>query len=336
MKFIPAIKYRLQKYTVDPLLPFIRFKRKIQNKCDLVILCYHRVREKTGIFYDRNISASPEEFREQMLYIRTHFTPVSIDEVIDSYRGSWELKPNSILITFDDGYKDNALNALPILDEFGIPAVVFVVTGFIDTDHISLWDRISYAFNTIKLNEIKITNDDVYLLKSQGERENSIWKFCKMLRGINNDHREKLVKDIFEKYKIDKNELWNSAQRNSLGYMTKNDIQYWSNRGIDFGMHTVNHPSFNTLSKKEMFLEVSESKKTIENILGKTVSVFAYPFGKEGDFNETSKSVLESAGIDVGMIFNPGINNPAVDKYELYRIGIDPNINFKLACHGFS
>ena len=85
-----------------------------------------------------------------------------------------------------------------------------------------------------------------------------------------------------------------------------------------------------------MFLEVSESKKTIENILGKTVSVFAYPFGKEGDFNETSKSVLKSAGINVGMIFNPGINNSTSDKYELYRIGVDPNIKFKLACHGFS
>ena len=65
-----------------------------------------------------------------------------------------------------------------------------------------------------------------------------------------------MVEDIFEKYNIDKNELRNIAQSNYLGYITKNDIQYWSNRNIDFGIHTVNHASFNTLSKKEMFIEV--------------------------------------------------------------------------------
>lgn len=336
MRFFSSVKYRLFKYALYSFLPFIRYKRKIQNNSDLVILCYHRVRDKTGIFYDRNISASPEEFRKQMLYIKKHFYPVSLDEIINSYMGDWKLKPNSILITFDDGFKDNVLNVFPVLEELGIPAIVFVITGFINKDSVQWEDRLSYAFQIIPEVKVKISDEEVYSLKSNENRDNPIWQFCKKLRCVKPDKRNEIIKDLYEKYQIDEDEFKQMAYTNSLGYLTKDDIQYWSNRGIDFGTHTINHPSFAKLSEEEMYLEVYESKRALECILEKQVSVFAYPYGKASDFNETSKSILKRAGIDVGFTFIHGKNNSYTDIYGLHRMGIGSDIDFKIACHGYS
>ncbi len=314
----------------------LRLRRKLTNRNKLVILCYHRIREETRIFYDRNISVSPQGFREQMLYIKKHFSPVSIEELVDSYHENWDLKPNSIMITFDDGYKDNVLNAFPVLENLGITAIVFPATGFIDSDSIPWEDQLSYLFQRLPEGEIIINNNESYPLHSHEERKHSIWQFCKKLKLINPDKRDEIIEDLFDRYEIDKHEMKETAHSMSMGYMTADDIRYWKDHGIDFGVHTISHPCLTALNEKEIYKEISESKKTLEAILEKPVNAFAYPYGKKGDFNEVTRSLLKKAGITIGMIFEEGINCPETDFLELYRIGIAGNIDFRLACHGFS
>ena len=122
----------------------------------------------------------------------------------------------------------------------------------------------------------------------------------------------------------------------SLGYMTKNDIRYWSKQGIDFGIHTVTHPCLTALDEKAIYEEVSKSKKELEVILEKPVNCFAYPYGNKGDFNEVTRSVLKKIGINIGMTFEPGTNLSDTDFLELYRMAIAGNIDFKLACYGLT
>lgn len=318
------------------LLSAIRLKRRLIGKANLVILCYHRVRNETGIFYDQNISASPEEFKKQILYIRGRFNVISLDQLLDYCSGNDNLKPNSLLLTFDDGYKDNVLNAFPILKSLGIPAIVFPVTGFIDSDSIPWEDRLSYLFHRVPKDEIIIDNNERYSLRSPEEKEHSIWQFCKKLKLINPDKRDDIIEDFFNRYKIDKHEMQETAHSISMGYMTTDDIRYWNDHGIDFGIHSVSHAHLTTLNEKEIYEEMSESKRALEDIFKKPINAFAYTYGRKGDFNEVTRSTLKRAGIAIGMIFEPGINRPDTDFLELYRIGVAGNIDFKLACHGFS
>lgn len=317
-------------------LPVIRFRNRVTDRKNLVILCYHRINEKTGLFYDRNISAYPHEFERQLLYIKKHFNVISISQLIDCYYGNYSIKPNSIMITFDDGFRDNALNAFPLLKKLEIPAIVFVTTGFIDSDIIPWEDQVAYIFHEPSIKEIKINNNESYLLRFTEERENAIWQFCKRLKLTNPEMRKEMIAVLFIKYQIDNKRMENLARSTSIGYLTKNDIKYWNNYGIDFGIHTVNHPRLTTLKEERMYREISESKRSLEAILEKPVSTFAYPYGKEGDFNETTKLLLKKAGITVGMIFEQGINYPYTDSLELRRFGIGRDVDFKLACYGFT
>src|SRR5919202_6868412 len=94
----------------------------------LVVLMYHKVNDIPG----NTLSIPVSLFDEQMAQLRDlGFTVVDLDAVLDHYAGAKPLPPNAVLITFDDGYRDNLENALPVLENHGYPAVLFVPIGFL-------------------------------------------------------------------------------------------------------------------------------------------------------------------------------------------------------------
>ena len=336
MSFLSTLNHKIQIYTNLLFLPFLRFQRRLKNNQSFVILCYHRVRERTNIFYDQNISATPKEFKKQMLYIKRYFSVISLNQLIDCSRSKYTLKPNSVIITFDDGYKDNALYAFPVLEELSMPATVFITTGFNDSDAIPWEDQISYLFNTISNDEMKLDDGQIYSLKTPEHKERAMWLFCKKLKYFKPAERDEMTKALCDRYKINTFEMQQLANKLFMGYMSNKDIQYWDHHGIDFGCHTVTHPCLTTLSEEKMFEEVSASKKMVEEILEKSIDAFAYPYGKEGDFNNDSKACLKNAGLNVGITFEAGKNSIKSDLRKLKRMGVGNGVNFKMACHGSS
>ena len=112
---------------VRPIVLAIRRARNLLlRKIDapVVVLLYHRV--ATLASDPQLLAVSPENFRQQMCYLKDKFPLVRFED-------DWsDVRTPSIAVTFDDGYADNALNALPILEEVGIPATFFVSTGNLD------------------------------------------------------------------------------------------------------------------------------------------------------------------------------------------------------------
>jgi peptidoglycan/xylan/chitin deacetylase (PgdA/CDA1 family) len=97
----------------------------------LRVLMYHKVNDLRP-----NSTTVPRDvFAEQMSLLgELGYTPVSLAQVRDHYVHRTPLPPGAVLITFDDGYRDNLENALPVLRRHGYPAVVFVPIGFLDGD----------------------------------------------------------------------------------------------------------------------------------------------------------------------------------------------------------
>jgi peptidoglycan/xylan/chitin deacetylase (PgdA/CDA1 family) len=97
----------------------------------LRVLMYHKVNDVTP-----NPTTVPTAvFAEQMeLLAELGYVPVTLEHVRDHYLHGTPLPQGAVLITFDDGYRDNLRNALPILQEHGYPAVIFVPIGFLDGD----------------------------------------------------------------------------------------------------------------------------------------------------------------------------------------------------------
>jgi len=86
--------------------------------------------------YRQDLSVSPEEFRKQMLFLKEQgFTAVDFYDLTLAIVSKGELPDKPIIITLDDGYRDNYENAYPILSELGFEATFFIPTEFIDQNN---------------------------------------------------------------------------------------------------------------------------------------------------------------------------------------------------------
>ena len=90
---------------------------------------YHKVNDTPA----NSVTVPVTLFDEQMTQLRElGYTAVSLDEVLAYYVDGVPLPPRAVLITFDDAYRDNLENAVPILVEHGYPAVLFAPIGYLD------------------------------------------------------------------------------------------------------------------------------------------------------------------------------------------------------------
>lgn len=95
----------------------------------LRVLMYHKVND----LWPNPTTIPTAVFDEQMSLLgELGYQPVSLDAVLDHYLRGTPLPPQAVLLTFDDGYRDNLRNALPILRKYEYPAVLFVPIGFLD------------------------------------------------------------------------------------------------------------------------------------------------------------------------------------------------------------
>lgn len=135
---------------------YLRFINRNVNYAS--ILMYHRVND-----YDRDpLTTRTAVFDEMMRELKRHYEIVSLQSLIEIIKEGRALKGRVVVVTFDDGYKDNIDCAAPILKKHNIPATFFVTTGYINTEMSFPWDRDSATKNPL------MTWDEVRELDKMG------------------------------------------------------------------------------------------------------------------------------------------------------------------------
>lgn len=99
----------------------------LKNRSDLAVLTYHSVSDGAT-----PISVGSEAFEEQMNYLKeSGANVISVADYLDIIEGRKKILGKNILITFDDGYRDIYLNALPVLKKYDFPAVMFINSAYV-------------------------------------------------------------------------------------------------------------------------------------------------------------------------------------------------------------
>ncbi|MCA9039356.1 MAG: polysaccharide deacetylase family protein [Planctomycetaceae bacterium] len=97
------------------------------------ILMYHRVTPRLPDLAEPTWNVTPEQFEEQLKgLLELGFTPVPLSLAVQKHQLGLDLPSNSFVVTFDDGYANNYLHALPVLEKLDIPATIFLATAYID------------------------------------------------------------------------------------------------------------------------------------------------------------------------------------------------------------
>ena len=116
--------------------PAIQYASANTQNIRIPVLAYHSVKPQR-FYYPVNADnpwiLHEDIFRAQMQYLYDNgFTPLTSHQLVNFLFHGTALPPNPIVLTFDDGYLDNALFAAPILREFGFTAMLFLITGAIE------------------------------------------------------------------------------------------------------------------------------------------------------------------------------------------------------------
>lgn len=218
----------------------------------------------------------------------------------------------TVCITFDDGYRSIHELALPVLHEFGLPATVFVTSGYIGQG--SMWnDRIIDAVQTLPDGQLDLEDIGLgtYPLRNIAERKHSLELLIERSKYLPPAARDNLA-DRLDRLTV------RAMPHDPM--LTREMIIDLQRHGIDIGAHTVSHPILTSLDDENARREIAGGKAQLEAILDKPVRLFAYPNGKAGkDFDERHVAMVREAGFDAAFTTAAGSFGRGHDPFQLPR-----------------
>ena len=202
------------------------------------ILMYHQIYYNSKPSYPLGVAT--KTFERQMRYLKeNHYNILRLEELAGLIKAKKRLPPKPVVVTFDDGYKNNYTDAFPVLKKLGIPATIFII---VDEVGRSRQDRLSW--------------DEIRTMQDSGL--------------------------------------------------------------IDFGSHTLGPELLvNIKSDTELRRQIFDSKRILEEKLGKKVTSFSYP---EGRFDVNIRQSVINAGYNVAVATKPGKYYPNDDIFALKRL----------------
>lgn len=270
--------------------------RKYQAR--MLFLMYHRVIPDSDFINDTGriseLSVSVSLFDEQLSYISKNYHPISIDQVTSLPSDTYSFPKIPVVVTFDDGYKDNLVYALPILRKYKVPATIYITTRFPEGD-CSIWWFELWEIVKARKQLCFVWRDHAY----QMPLETSSQK----LKGFN-----KIKKLLLSSTEHEKNTLLRKIRN---GTPTKDYQEYVLNWGeikeldkeelITIGAHTHTHPNLRNLNDTEAIQEMLTSKMLLERNLSHSVKHFAYPYGTPCEVGQREYNIAKKCGFETAV-----------------------------------
>lgn len=285
----------------------------IRKRCgrNLQILIYHRVNDEKDQFFP---GIPIQVFARQMEYLASQWNVLPLDEAIERIKRK-DVPDNAIVITFDDGYRDNFEHAFPILKRLSLPATIFLATGVIGLGRMLWHDRVFSAFRETHVPVLTGIpgGNDRYDLQTLAGKLAAQSKVLRFIWSLGEDERTRWIDRLVA-------ELHVSDHRDAPPVMlTWDEIRMMHGQGVGFGGHTVTHPILSKLPSHRAVEELQQSKAAIERELQAPVKTFAYPIGRREDYNEDTKRYVRDAGYACALTTVPGTNTDQADLFELRR-----------------
>lgn len=270
------------------------------------VLVYHRFSETPKSGY-----CTPKSFEQQLQYICRYYNVVSMSELAEQYYDKRNLAPNTIAITVDDGYEDFYNIAYPLLKKYKLPATLYVATGFIE-NKLWLWpDQVTYILNHAEKQRAEFTYDEQITLPAINttDSKSNDWQYLiDRLLEVSDTTKHLIIKQLAETWGV----ILPTQAPDECKPSTPQHLLEMANNRIEIGGHTVTHPSLGRVDDVQAKVEITESKKYIDDLLGISARSFCYPNGTEFDYNETTKHITEQAGYSCAVTAyadNQGLNH---------------------------
>jgi peptidoglycan/xylan/chitin deacetylase (PgdA/CDA1 family) len=253
-------------------------------------------------------------FERQIAFLARHYGCISMDQLLEALGAGRPLPRNAVVVTFDDGYRDNYDVAFPILRRHKVPAMFYVTTGALEGGE-PLWP--SEARYLVHQAGSEITGPfparrydlGTPALRERAARDLKLW-----LVALPTGQRQDALRELRRHTGVDLRVLRD-------GMMTWTHVREMQKGGMHFGSHTVTHPLLPSIPLAEARAEIAGSKQALEAELGGTVRHFSYPNPSGGiHWTPAVREIVREAGFATSVTSQSGYVQPGDDVLTIHRL----------------
>ena len=217
---------------------------------------------------------SEDVFAKQINFANENFTIVSLDHML-AMVDAGEKFTDELVLTFDDGLKNNATHAYEILRKSSTPATFYVCPGLIESG--------SWLWNQEARERLRsMPAPKLAALAADWNCSSGVEGVVSWMKGLKTSSRV----EIENRLRLETAEFTPSAeQRNAYDMMSWDDLKNLDADLITIGSHTANHVIAKGLSDDDLKLEIVGSRRQLENELDRPIKHFCYP---NGDFDRAT------------------------------------------------
>jgi peptidoglycan/xylan/chitin deacetylase (PgdA/CDA1 family) len=296
----------------------------------ITVLTYHRVaRRADATLLDQGvIDVAPDQLERHLAFVKRWFCPIGIDSLVAFAQGQGALPKNPVLVTFDDGYRDNHDVALPILLKCGVRATFFVATDYLERRRLYWWDRVSLLIKRSARERLVLTYPASETLSLEGleARCAAVKRAQRIIKDQPGLDLPRFLDDV------------ESAAGAPLGadeerrlvdatIMTPDHVVALRRAGMDVQSHSHTHRVLQTLGPEDLDRELRVSRRALERVLGEPVVAISYPVGRSLRDAPHIRSAVRDAGYELGFSNATGVNRArSFDPLDVKRVSLDFSI----------
>lgn len=287
------------------------------KRCKMVM--YHYVRPIKNSKFTKIKGLEINDFIKQIDYFKKNYHFITADELLDCIYKSRSISPKSILLTFDDGFKDHYQYVFPILKKERIQGLFFPSEKPILENIVLNVHKIHFIL--VKVDNKKTIIKEIFNLINQEVKEYNIqspeYYYSKLAKPSRFDTgdiifikrilqrdlplplRMKITSWLFEKFVTDDE----SSFSNQL-YLSFDEIEEMKESGMYFGSHSYSHEWLSKLSENDLNIEIEKSCEFFKKIKqSEERLIMAYPYG---NYDDRVIKKLKQKEFGVGLITEPG------------------------------
>ena len=280
----------------------------------VLVLAYHRIGAAETSVLDRSVfSADEETFDDQLRVLAREADVVDVADL----RNPSRLAPGRrVAVTFDDGYRDAYTAAFPLLRAHGIPATLFLATGFLDDPTVAWWDELAWMARTSERDVLDLPGwleAPLPLGPATGEAIAALTGRYKQLDAGRAEGFLAAVGEAAGTGRAPRDlaaELW----------LTWPMVREMRDAGMRFGGHTATHPVLTRVGPSRLRAEVRGCARRLREETGGCMTLFSYPVGRPDSFGPAARECLRDAGVELAFSCYGGASAFAHwDPYDVRR-----------------
>jgi peptidoglycan/xylan/chitin deacetylase (PgdA/CDA1 family) len=318
---------RLLRRSLCAVLHATRLRRAFRRgRAGVPVLMFHNVGTLPGAEYiPAHMRISEERLDRLLGALRAGGDgTLTVGQMVSALERG-ECPRDRVVLTFDDGYRDNLERLLPLLRRHGATATVFVQTGplhgRVNWLHHYFWvlhRQGAHELGGQLARRLEGAREAVAALRALPEDPVAAeYQLKRVLKySVAAADRDRLLADIFVAAGGSDAEL---ARR---VWLSPEDCRTLDRAGVELGAHTVNHLVLSSLDRETQRAEIAGSLADLQAWLGHAVPSFAYPYGRSWDYNDDTRALLSELGFRSAITAMPGLNDPSTDRFQLRRIAV--------------